>query len=77
MGCEKIQDPSRKARCVEAQRLLKKEAARQERGRSQRASAGKGNNRISGTMNVGHGMTRDSLTFNDGSVRKILKNKKL
>lgn len=67
MSCNSIKNPKQKARCLEAQRLLKKEVARE-------ALGSKGNN-ISGTMHYGHGTTRDSITFNDGSVKKILKNK--
>lgn len=69
MSCNSIKNPKQKARCLEAQRLLKKEVARETLG-------GKGSNKISGTMHVGHGTSRDTINFNDGSVRKILKNKK-
>lgn len=68
MSCNGIKDPAKKARCIEAQRLLKREVTRE-------ALGGQGNNKISGTMHYGHGNTRDSITFNDGSVNKILKNK--
>ena len=70
MSCNSIKDPVKKARCIEAQGLLKKHVATESLG-------GKGNNKISGTMHYGHGTSRDSITFNDGSVKKILKNKKL
>lgn len=68
MSCNSIKDPAKKARCIQAQEQLKKHVAKE-------ALEGKGNN-ISGTMHYGHGTTRDSITFNDGSVNKILKNKK-
>jgi len=73
MSCQSIKDPVKKARCLQAQSLLKKHA----REVATEAIGGKGNNKTSGTMHYGHGTSRDSITFNDGSVKKILKNKKL
>tara|TARA_R100000951_G_C2609713_1_gene170829 strand:- start:755 stop:973 length:219 start_codon:yes stop_codon:yes gene_type:complete len=72
MSCKSIKDPVKKARCLQAQSLLKKHT----RKVATEAMGGKGSN-ISGTMHYGHGTSRDSITFNDGSVKKILKNKKL
>lgn len=68
MSCNSIKDPVKKSKCIEAQRLLQKHVATEMLG-------GKGNNKTSGVMHYGHGKTRDSITFNDRSVNKILKNK--
>ena len=72
MSCNSIKDPVKKARCIEAQGLLKKHMASQTAAHQKKTAA----SQITGTMHYGHGTSRDSITFNDGSVKKILKNKK-
>jgi len=53
---------------MEAQRLLDKHVATE-------ALGGKGNNTKKVTMHYGNGKTRDSITFNDKTVNRILKKK--
>lgn len=77
MSCNGIKDPAKKARCIEAQRLLKKQVAKEKQVAQQRTKALSKGTKIPGTMRVGHGNTRDSITFNDGSISRMLKNKKL
>ncbi|QDP56121.1 MAG: hypothetical protein GOVbin3205_64 [Prokaryotic dsDNA virus sp.] len=68
MSCNSIKDPYKKSKCMEAQRLLDKHVATE-------ALGGKGNNTKKVTMHYGHGKTRDSITFNDKTVNRVLKNK--
>ena len=70
MSCNSIKDPVKKARCIEAQGLLKKHMASETAAHQKKTAATK----ITGTMHYGHGTSRDSITFKDVVISEGISN---